>query len=57
MGIFQLQEALVTLATLLPAGSEQDLIYARYMAEGGVLDDEQEQNSDKQADDGSESED
>ncbi|CAE6451855.1 unnamed protein product [Rhizoctonia solani] len=33
-----LQEALVTLATLLPEGPEQESMYSRYQAEGGVLD-------------------
>ncbi|CAE6483203.1 unnamed protein product [Rhizoctonia solani] len=37
-----LQEALVTLATLLPEGPEQESMYSRYQAEGGVLDDEDE---------------
>ncbi|CAE6528705.1 unnamed protein product [Rhizoctonia solani] len=37
-----LQEALVTLATLLPAGPEQESMYSRYQAEGGVLDEEDE---------------
>ncbi|KAG8702317.1 hypothetical protein FRC08_003565 [Ceratobasidium sp. 394] len=34
-----LQEALVTVATLMPEGPEQDAMYARYREEGGVLDD------------------
>ncbi|KAG9086736.1 hypothetical protein FS749_003421 [Ceratobasidium sp. UAMH 11750] len=34
-----LQEALVTVATLMPEGPEQDATYARYREEGGVLDD------------------
>lgn len=42
-------EALVTLATLLPEGDEQEAMYARYRAEGGVLDgdDEEEENHDE----------
>ncbi|KAH7326834.1 hypothetical protein B0J17DRAFT_680812 [Rhizoctonia solani] len=37
-----LQEALVTLATLLPEGPEQESMYSRYQSEGGVLDEEDE---------------
>ncbi|CAE6415815.1 unnamed protein product [Rhizoctonia solani] len=37
-----LQEALVTLATILPEGAEQESMYSRYQAEGGVLDEEDE---------------
>ncbi|CAE6370514.1 unnamed protein product [Rhizoctonia solani] len=37
-----LQEALVTLATLLPEGPEQERLYSRYQAEGGVLDEEED---------------
>ncbi|KAG8796722.1 hypothetical protein FRC12_005816 [Ceratobasidium sp. 428] len=44
-----LQEALVTLATLLPEGPEQEAMYARYREEGGVLedDDDEEDGGDK----------
>ncbi|KAJ1306441.1 hypothetical protein OPQ81_007444 [Rhizoctonia solani] len=38
-----LQEALVTLATLLPEEPEQESMYSRYQAEGGVLDEEDEE--------------
>ncbi|CAE6427571.1 unnamed protein product [Rhizoctonia solani] len=38
-----LQEALVTLAILLPEGPEQEGMYSRYQAEGGVLEDEDEE--------------
>jgi hypothetical protein len=46
----QIQEALVTLATLLPEGAEQEAMYARYREEGGVLE-EDEGNTDESEDD------
>ncbi|KAG9121265.1 hypothetical protein FRC07_002855 [Ceratobasidium sp. 392] len=42
-----LQEALVTLATLLPEGPEQEAMYARYREEGGVLEDDEESEAEK----------
>ncbi|KAG8717217.1 hypothetical protein FRC08_007961 [Ceratobasidium sp. 394] len=50
-----LQEALVTMATLMPEGPEQDATYARYREEGGVLDDRDE-DEDEDDEDESESE-
>ena len=47
MGLLQLQEALVTLATLLPEGPEQDSMYARYISEGGILDEQEGQDTDE----------
>ncbi|KAF8758017.1 hypothetical protein RHS01_03583 [Rhizoctonia solani] len=42
-----LQEALVTLATLLPEGPEQERMYSRYQAEGGILDDEDDEDDEE----------
>ncbi|QRV73554.1 translation initiation factor IF-2 [Ceratobasidium sp. AG-Ba] len=39
-------EALVTLANILPEGEEQDTMYERYRAEGGVLDGYEEETED-----------
>lgn len=43
-----LQEALVTLATLLPEGPEQERMYARYQEEGGVLDEDGNQSDESE---------
>ncbi|KAG8738518.1 hypothetical protein FRC10_006764 [Ceratobasidium sp. 414] len=47
-----LQEALVTVATLLPEGPEQEAMYARYREEGGTLDDGDEEDGDEEDGDG-----